>query len=129
MTSNSFFQLCIQRPVLTTMMSLAILVFGGISLSRLPVRELPDADPTLVNVLTVYPGASAEVVETEVTERIEEPSAAPPGSSRSSAKAASRSAASRSNSSRAPTRTSPPRTCATGSRGCAASCPTTSTSR
>ena len=54
------------------MMSAAILVFGWISLQRLPVRELPDADPTVVNVLSVYPGASAEVVEAEVTEKIEE---------------------------------------------------------
>lgn len=69
---TSFFELCVRRPVLTIMMSTAILVFGWISLTRLPVRELPDADPTVVNVLTVYPGASAEVVEAEVTERLEE---------------------------------------------------------
>ena len=69
---NSFFELCVRRPVLTTVMSTALLVFGLLGLQRLPVRELPDIDPSIVNVLTVYPGASAEVVETEVTERLEE---------------------------------------------------------
>ena len=70
--NSSFFEICIRRPVLTWMMSGAIVVFGVVSLSRLPVRELPDVDPTVVNVLTVLPGGSAEVVESEVTERIEE---------------------------------------------------------
>jgi len=65
-------ELSIQRPVLATMMSLALVLFGAISLSRLPVRELPDIDPPIVNVTTVYPGANASVVETEITERLEE---------------------------------------------------------
>lgn len=69
---NAFFELCIRRPVMTTVMSFALVVFGLLGLQRLPVRELPDIDPSIVNVLTVYPGASAEVVETEVTERLEE---------------------------------------------------------
>lgn len=62
----------IRRPVFTSMMSLALVLFGVISLSRLPVRELPNIDPPIVNVTTVYPGANAQVVETEVTERLEE---------------------------------------------------------
>lgn len=62
----------IQRPVLATMMNLALVLFGVIGLSRLPVRELPDIDPPIVSVTTVYPGANAQVVETEVTERLEE---------------------------------------------------------
>jgi len=65
-------QISIRRPVLTTMMSLALILFGLIALQRLPVRELPDIDPPIVSVTTVYPGASAAVVETEVTERMEE---------------------------------------------------------
>lgn len=65
-------EISIQRPVLATMMSLALVLFGAISLSRLPVRELPDIDPPIVNVTTVYPGANASVVETEITERLEE---------------------------------------------------------
>ena len=64
--------LSIRRPVLTSMMSLALVLFGLISLTRLPVRELPNIDPPVVSVTTVYPGANARVVETEVTERLEE---------------------------------------------------------
>jgi len=62
----------IQRPVLATMMNLVLILFGIIGLSRLPVRELPDIDPPIVSVTTIYPGANAQVVETEVTERMEE---------------------------------------------------------
>lgn len=65
-------QISIQRPVLATMMSLSLVLFGAISLSRLPVRELPDIDPPIVSVNTTYVGANAAVVETEVTERLEE---------------------------------------------------------
>jgi len=54
------------------MMNLALVLFGAIGLARLPVRELPDIDPPIVSVTTVYPGASASVVETEVTERLED---------------------------------------------------------
>src|ERR1041384_88885 len=54
------------------MMNLVLVLFGLIGLSRLPVRELPDIDPPIVSVSTIYPGANAQVVETEVTERLEE---------------------------------------------------------
>jgi multidrug efflux pump len=62
----------IQRPVLASMMSLALVLFGFIALTRLPVRELPDIDPPIVSVTSIYPGANAQVIETEVTERLEE---------------------------------------------------------
>ncbi len=65
-------RISIRRPVLTLMMNLALILFGVIALSRLPVRELPDIDPPIVSVTTVYPGANASVVETEVSERLEE---------------------------------------------------------
>ncbi|MST01137.1 MAG: efflux RND transporter permease subunit, partial [Pedosphaera sp.] len=65
-------RISIQRPVLASMMSLLLVLFGIIGLSRLPVRELPDIDPPIVSVTTIYPGANAAVVETEVTERLEE---------------------------------------------------------
>ena len=65
-------QISIQRPVLATMMSLALCLFGAISLTQLPIRELPDIDPPIINVTTVYPGANAAVVESEITERLEE---------------------------------------------------------
>ena len=64
--------LSIRRPVFATMMSLSLILFGLISLTRLPVRELPDIDPPIVSVTTVYPGANAAVIETEVTEQLEE---------------------------------------------------------
>lgn len=62
----------IQRPVLATMMNLALILFGLIGLSRLPVRELPAIDPPVISVTTVFPGANARVVETEITERLED---------------------------------------------------------
>ena len=65
-------EISIRRPILSWMMSLAFILFGIVSLLRLPVRELPDIDPPIVSVLTVYPGANAAVIETEVTERLEE---------------------------------------------------------
>ena len=65
-------KISIQRPILATMLNLALVLFGLIGLSRLPVRELPDIDPPVVSVTTVYPGANAQVVETEVSERLEE---------------------------------------------------------
>ena len=65
-------QISIRRPVLATMMSLGLVLLGAIGLSRLPVRELPDVDPPIINVTTVYAGANATVIETEVTEPIEE---------------------------------------------------------
>jgi len=65
-------EISIHRPVLAIMMSAALVLFGVIGLSRLPVRELPDVDPPVINVTTVYPGASAAVVETQVTEPLEE---------------------------------------------------------
>jgi len=65
-------EVCIERPVLTTVMSLAIVLVGAISLLRLPNRELPDVDPPVVAVTTVYPGAAPEVVETSVTQALED---------------------------------------------------------
>ncbi|HTK82901.1 MAG TPA: efflux RND transporter permease subunit [Bacteroidota bacterium] len=62
----------IRRPVLATVMSLTILLFGIISFIRLPVREYPDIDPPIVSVVTLYRGASPSVVETEITNILEE---------------------------------------------------------
>ena len=62
----------IQRPVLATVMSLTILLFGIISFNRLPVREYPDIDPPIISVTTIYRGASPSVVETEITNVLEE---------------------------------------------------------
>ncbi|MEO8398428.1 MAG: efflux RND transporter permease subunit [Ignavibacteriaceae bacterium] len=62
----------IQRPVLTTVMSLAIVLFGIISFTQLPVREYPDIDPPIISVVTLYRGASSNVVETEISDVLEE---------------------------------------------------------
>ncbi|MFT5366276.1 MAG: multidrug efflux pump [Candidatus Latescibacterota bacterium] len=62
----------IRRPVLATVMSLTILLFGVIGFTRLPVREYPDIDPPVVSVTTLYRGASPSVVETEITNILEE---------------------------------------------------------
>ncbi|GAB4336316.1 MAG: efflux RND transporter permease subunit [Candidatus Abyssubacteria bacterium] len=65
-------EVSIRRPVLAVVMTIALLVFGSIGLMRMPVRELPDVDMPIVTVNVAYPGASPEVVETEVTDKIEE---------------------------------------------------------
>ncbi len=62
----------IQRPVFATVMSLTILLFGIIGFSRLPVREYPDIDPPIISVVTLYRGASPSVVETQITNVLEE---------------------------------------------------------
>lgn len=65
-------QISIERPVLATVMSLTILLFGIISFTQLPVREYPDIDPPVISVTALYRGASASVVETEITDVLEE---------------------------------------------------------
>ncbi|MHC4410117.1 MAG: efflux RND transporter permease subunit, partial [Planctomycetota bacterium] len=65
-------QICIERPVFSIVMSLVIVVLGGISLTRLPDRLFPDIDPPIVSVMTVLPGAAPEVVETSVTQVLED---------------------------------------------------------
>jgi multidrug efflux pump len=64
--------LSIRRPVLAIVMSVTILLFGIISFLRLPVREYPDIDPPIISVVTFYRGASPSVVETQITNILEE---------------------------------------------------------
>jgi multidrug efflux pump len=64
--------LSIRRPVLATVMSLMIILIGLIAYDRLPVREYPNIDAPVVSVRTVYPGASAEVMESQVTQPMED---------------------------------------------------------
>lgn len=64
--------LSIRRPVLATVFSLLLVVFGVVSFGRLPVREYPDIDPPVVSVESRYPGAAAAVVETRVTQIVED---------------------------------------------------------
>ena len=62
----------VKRPVLATVMSIGLVVFGTVGYFRLPVREVPDVEFPIVSVSTVLPGASPEVVESEITEVLEE---------------------------------------------------------
>ncbi len=62
----------IRRPVLATVMSLMIILIGLIAFDRLPVREYPNIDAPVVSVRTVYPGASAEVMESQITDALED---------------------------------------------------------
>src|SRR5918993_4674308 len=62
----------IKRPVFATVMSLLLVVLGVIAYTRLTLRELPAIDPPIVSVDVNYPGASAAVVETRVTQILED---------------------------------------------------------
>lgn len=61
----------IKRPVLAIVMNLLILLFGFISFSYLGVREYPSIDPPIVSVRTNYPGANADIIESQITEPLE----------------------------------------------------------
>jgi multidrug efflux pump len=63
---------CIHRPVFATVMSLVVVLVGLVSYQRLSVREYPNIDPPVVTVQTTYPGASAEIIETQVTQVLED---------------------------------------------------------
>lgn len=62
----------IQRPVLATVISILILLFGGIGFYYLGVREFPSVDPPVITVSTNYIGANADVIESQITEPLEE---------------------------------------------------------
>ncbi len=65
-------ELSIRRPVLATVMSLLIILLGIIAFQRLSVREYPKIDTPVVSVRTVYTGASAQVIESQVTQPLED---------------------------------------------------------
>lgn len=65
-------EVSIKRPVLAIVLSLVIVLFGVVSYLRLPVREYPDIDPPIVTITTFYRGASPNVIETEITDVLEE---------------------------------------------------------
>ena len=62
----------ITRPVLASVLALLLIAFGVVAFDRLPLREYPDIDPPIVSVTTNYLGASASVVESRITEVVEE---------------------------------------------------------
>jgi multidrug efflux pump len=67
----SLFELFVRRPVLSTVLSLLVVLVGIVSYGRLTVREYPNIDEPIVSVRADYIGASAEIVETQVTQILE----------------------------------------------------------
>ncbi len=65
------FEFCIRRPVFATVLSLMLILVGVVAFQRLTVREYPNVDEPVVSVSTTYPGASASIVETQVTQILE----------------------------------------------------------
>ncbi|MDV3254389.1 MAG: efflux RND transporter permease subunit [Lysobacter sp.] len=62
----------IRRPVFATVINLVVLLLGIIAYDRLAVRQIPNVDTPVVTVNTSYPGASAQVIESQVTQPIED---------------------------------------------------------
>ena len=62
----------INRPVLSTVFALVILLFGVVGMTFLGIREFPSVDPPIINVMTTYPGANSDVIETQITEPLEQ---------------------------------------------------------
>lgn len=67
----SVFELFIRRPVLSTVLSILVVLIGVVSYTRLVVREYPNIDEPIVTVRTTYPGASPEIMESQITQILE----------------------------------------------------------
>ena len=65
-------ELSVRRPVFATVLSMLLVIFGIVSLQRLSVREYPDIDRPTVSITTAYRGASAAIIETKITQIIED---------------------------------------------------------
>jgi len=65
-------EVSVRRPVFATVMSLLLVIFGLVSLERLSVREYPDIDRPTVSITTNYRGASSAVIETKITQVVED---------------------------------------------------------
>ncbi len=68
----SLSEISIRRPVLAIVMSLTIILFGIIGFTYLGIREYPAIDPPVINVSTSYTGANADIIESQITEPLEE---------------------------------------------------------
>ncbi len=75
----SMFEFCIRRPVFSTVLSLVLILLGVVSYGRLTVREYPNVDEPVVSVSTSYPGASATIIESQITQVLEGSIAGIPG--------------------------------------------------
>jgi multidrug efflux pump len=63
--------IAVRRPVFALVMAMILCIIGLVAYTRLPLRELPNVDPPQVSISTTYTGASAEVIETRITQTIE----------------------------------------------------------
>ncbi|MFX8000672.1 efflux RND transporter permease subunit, partial [Acinetobacter baumannii] len=62
----------IKRPVFATVLSLVLIIFGVFGYQKLPIREYPNIDPPIISINTIYKGASAEIIESQITQIIED---------------------------------------------------------
>jgi HAE1 family hydrophobic/amphiphilic exporter-1/multidrug efflux pump len=63
-------ELSLKRPVLATVMNIAIVLFGIVGFSFLALREYPAIDPPIINVQTNYSGANSQVIQSQITENL-----------------------------------------------------------
>ena len=115
-------ELSIRRPVLASVLTIIILLFGLIGYSYLGVREFPSVDNPIISVSCSYPGANADVIENQITEPLEQNINGIPG-------IRSLSSASPSSSNSRWTSKPPPTTFATRFRAPSATCRATATPR
>ena len=71
--------LSIKRPVVATVMSLILVIFGLVVFNEIPTDELPDVERPIVTIQTNYQGASSEIVDTQITQKIEDRVGGTPG--------------------------------------------------
>jgi HAE1 family hydrophobic/amphiphilic exporter-1/multidrug efflux pump len=64
-------ELSLKRPVLATVMNIALVIFGLVGFSFLALREYPAIDPPIISVQTNYTGANSEVMQSQITEPLE----------------------------------------------------------
>ena len=64
--------LSIKRPVVASVMSMVLVIFGLVTFQEIPTDELPDVQPPVVTIQTDYKGASAEIIDTQITQKIED---------------------------------------------------------
>ncbi len=64
--------LSIKRPVVASVMSLILVIFGLVTFQEIPTDELPNVQPPVITIQTEYKGASAEIIDTQITQKIED---------------------------------------------------------
>ena len=71
--------LSIKRPVVASVMSMILVVFGLVVFNEIPTDELPDVQRPVVTIQTKYQGAAANIVDTQITQKIEDRVGGTPG--------------------------------------------------